>query len=724
MVKQFLILSVFVLLLLPDVVLADSIRGTLDFSYSSLTSKSTDATGTTTKTDTTTYNPRFTLNIDKTIYPNLKLTAGGVAEKIISDLEVNDQDTKTTLTRIRPFVDLKLDTPFYTAGVGYNRREEKTKTLGTPSITNVNEQYNGILGWRPTSFPSMEFRYTRTNTFDDERSIQDVKQDFYSLMSKYEYKGFRVDYQGTFTKTSDKIVNTETEDLLNSARLSYANTFFNRVSLSTTYNYTHQEVKTIATGTGGFVSLQVFPLAGLSEIDDTPNDGALLPNPALVDGNLTASSGINIGVPPLGGDSRARNIGLDLGVTTEVNQLLIWVDRELPAGISNSFSWQVFTSPDNLNWTLVAAIPSAPFGQFQNRFEIDFAGVTTRFIKIVLDPLTQSEAATVPTFANPDVINITELQAFARTPAAEAQGKVKRTSHIYNLDTKTRILDYPTVFYDMTYFLNKVEPSGQKDTTLSNGLSGIHRFSRVFSTTAKVAREDGRERDEKRIAYVYNAALNADFFRTLRSSLIASGRDEEIGGRPSRNQSILVNTTAELYKGIDVNVNGGLTFAKQETGERQRGTIINFISTIAPRRDLTLNLSYSDTNTHRSGGGLQSSTDRTQRGEITATYNPFRTLNIFAGIEVIKQTGEDTRTTKNYGLNWVPFPDGALQFSFIFNEELRSEDNGLNRIIAPSLRWNITKRSFVDLTYQVIKSESNTQKTDSKIISSNVKIFF
>jgi hypothetical protein len=713
------------LILLPGVVLADSVRGTLDLNYSTLTSKTTDATGFTTKTDTTSYNPRFTLNIDKTIYPNLRLIAGGIAEKIVTDSETNDQDTKTTLARIRPFIDLRLNTPFYTAGVGYSRREETVKTSGVPSITDVNEEYNAILGWRPVGFPSWELRYRRANTFDEDRSFQDINQDFVSLISKHVYKAFTIDYLGTYTKTRDNIVDLETENLLNSAKLGYASTFFNnRVSLYTTYNYTHQKVNTVTAGSG-LVSLQIFPLQGLFTIDDTPSDGPPLgPAPALTDGNLTASTGINIGVPPPGGDDRPRNIGLDFGITTDVNQLLVWVDRELPVTISNSFSWQVFTSPDNLNWTLIATIPSAPFGQFENRFEVNFPNATARFVKVVVSPLTQAEAALVPTFANPNAINVTELQAFVRTPAADVQGSAKRTSQIYNLDTKTRILDFPTLFYDLSYFLNKVDPSGQKRTTLSNGFSGIHRFSRIFSTTAKVAREDGQEQDEKRVAYVFNAAVNADFLRALRSSLVVSGRDEEVDGRPSNNYSVILNNTAELYKGIDVNLNGGMTFSKEETGGRQQGTLFNFISTITPRRDLTLNLNYSDTITRRSGGGRESSTGHTQRGEVTVSYNPFRTLNLLGRIEIIAQTGEDTRITKNYGLNWVPFPDGALQFNFVYDEEIRSEDNSLNRIIAPTLRWNITKRSYVDLTYQIIKSETDTQKADSKVISSNLKIFF
>jgi len=68
---------------------------------------------------------------------------------------------------------------------------------------------------------------------------------------------------------------------------------------------------------------------------ETQHTVTLNPNPGLIDGNLTASAGINIGLPPVSGNTQPRHMGLDLLNVTEVNNLLIWVDRELPANIAN-----------------------------------------------------------------------------------------------------------------------------------------------------------------------------------------------------------------------------------------------------------------------------------------------------------------------------------------------------------------------------------------------------
>ena len=84
--------------------------------------------------------------------------------------------------------------------------------------------------------------------------------------------------------------------------------FFNRrVSVSASYNIDYEQIKTSTsapgTGGGGTVVSSFSSLAGLSLNDNTISPLTLPANPALIDGNLTASAGINIGLPPLGGDA-------------------------------------------------------------------------------------------------------------------------------------------------------------------------------------------------------------------------------------------------------------------------------------------------------------------------------------------------------------------------------------------------------------------------------------
>ncbi len=734
-VKLIILCSMLVLLLLPAWASAQGIlQGISGFSeteFTSFSSTSKDATGTTTKTSTNTFKERINLDINTTIFPNLKLSAGGIFEKDISWNKTNGMNTTSTTTQLRPYFDLIFSNFIYTAGVGYNRREETDKTSGSPGVTTVNEDYHAILGWRPVGFPSVDFLFRRTNTFDEKRVTENTTTDFFTLGSVFTYKGLDIRYQGNYTDTQDKLNHFETKDMLQTGRITYTNSFFNnRVSLNSSYNITYDQTKTSSTGgiVGGTISSQIFPFAALFLITDMPTTGALVPNPALIDGNLTVSSGINIGLPGLGGETRPRNIGLDFLNSTDVNELFVWVDRDLSSApaIANSFSWDVYTSSDNLNWTFqfTVSFPSVTFGPFQNRFDINFPNVvTTRFIKVVVKPLSNL----IPGASSFPNIFITELQAFLKKPASQVvtgpSARKTTISHLLNTDARARILDIPMLYYELSFLFDRTDPSGQQTYTLSNGLSVNHRFSDIFSGNARVAIENGTQENESRIAYVYNASIVATPLRVLRDTLLYSGRSERIGGKPNDNNSIFLNNTATLYKGIDVNLNGGVSFATNENGQNLTSTIINFGSTITPHRILTLNLNYFDTTTNQSGGGLPSSSDSTRRGDLSVSFRPFETLYIFTSWEILAQKGQKIQTAQNYGINWSPFPDGTLQFIFAYNESVNSVDNSKSRILIPSLRWNITNRILLDLSYQKIHNSSKAGSTDSDGFSANLKIF-
>ncbi len=723
--KFFLVFTLFFSFeLLPHVVMADGINGYLELSFSRFDSK-TDASEDVTRTKSDTFKQLYNLTLKQTIYPNLRLTANGIFEKSITRSTIDNLDTESSTTKIRPFIDLSLRTPLYTAGIGYSRNERKDTSPGSPDITLVNEDYNAILGWRPENFPSIDMRLEKTNTFDKKRLTQDTTVNFVTLTLRYApMKDLDLRYQPAYRDTKDKLNAVETKNLIHNGRVTYSSSFFNkRVSLFTSYNISHSDTKTITTSSTSSVSFQVFPFSGLSAIDDNPVTNTLALNSALIDGDLTASANINIGLvlPPAGGNTSPRNIGLDFFNPTEVNTLFVWVDRELPGQIAASFLWDIYTSSDNQNWTLLTTVFPAPFGPFQNRFEINFSNVTSRYIKVVTTPLKLAATIGVPgDFSN---IFVTEAQAFLKKPAKEAQneGTFKTTTHIYDADIKTRILDTPSLFYEFSYFLTKTEPSSLKRTTLSNGLSVNHRFSEVFSGNARVTREDIVAEEDNGVNYLYNASITAVFLKTLSQTLTYSGGTEKISEKSSDKTSIFLNTIAELYKGINININEGLSFQTQETGEKVKSTVVIFGSTIIPHPKLSLNINYSRTNTQRSGG-IQEFSTVTSRGDLGVSYRPFATVYLVILVSRITKEGK-TQTTQDYTVAWSPFRDGALQFNFAFNESLTS-DEGKSRLIGPSLRWNISRRMYLDIFYQIFKTDSASQTTDTKTSGVTFKMVF
>ena len=168
------------------------------------------------------------------------------------------------------------------------------------------------------------------------------------------------------------------------------------------------------TGTSRLVFFQVFPFTGLSDNSDTPTLEALSMNQALIDGNLVAGSGIDIGQSAsFGGVPILRNLGLDFVNITSVNLLYVYIDRQVPSSVTssvNTFKWDIYTSSDNLNWTLYQSQLLGVFDPFSNRFEIQFPTISTRYIKAAVLPLSVTVIA--PPGTDVSNISITELQAY------------------------------------------------------------------------------------------------------------------------------------------------------------------------------------------------------------------------------------------------------------------------------------------------------------------------
>ena len=699
--------------------LADSLNGLLDVGYAKSDLKTRDSSGATTQTRLSTFSQQYRLTLNKSFFPNLNLTGGGIFEKVISDSDTGGQETTSTDTKIKPFFDLRLATPLYNAGVGYSRTEDERKASGSPSTTNVNERYYAILGWKPEGFPDWYARLENSDTFDKARVSNDLSTKQALLTVHYAYKGLDLRYQPSVKDQIDRIADIEQKNLTHNVRASYAGSFFQgRTFLSANYEMTRTETEIIASGAGE-VSFPLFPLSGLSALDDTPAEGVLDPNPALIDGNLTASAGMNIGLPPLGGDIRPRNMGLDFLIPTETNTLFVWVDRELPPEISGAFSWEVYASPDNRVWTLVTTVISASFGPFQNRFEIRLPSVTSRYVKVVTRPLT-SIVTRAPEF--PDIF-VTELQAFINRPAAEVRGKTTRTAQNGTVDFRTRLLDRPSLYYDFSFNTVNSSPPSRTQNSMINGLSVSHGFSRIFSASGRVTREDNHTPDQNEVVYAYTASLQAVPLKTLRHVLMFSGRNEQRDEGSRDVYSMTLQNSVQLYRGVDVFINGGVTRENSAGGEKQETETLLFGATFVPNRTMTVTLNFNGTWTDRTGGGRPDENTVDRREDASISYRPFDTLYILASVSRIERPGIND-TVQNYGFNWSPFPSGALRFNFAFNQDLSTRDNSKVRSILPSLRWNVTNRISLDLSYEVAKAEASTGGTDNKTVSSRLRMIY
>jgi hypothetical protein len=145
---------------------------------------------------------------------------------------------------------------------------------------------------------------------------------------------------------------------------------------------------------------------------------------------------------------------------------------------------------------------------------------------------------------------------------------------------------------------------------------------------------------------------------------------------------------------------------------------------------LNITLSSSGQKSVLSGGGLPDSTSSTRSNEVGVSYYPFPALYLFAAWSETKTVGSGTSQgaagdrRANYGLNWNPFPGGDLVFNFSYFESQRNVFNEIDKTWTPSLRWNITRRSYALVTYTDTRSTSDIQRSTTKVSSASFNTNF
>jgi hypothetical protein len=682
--------------------------GYIDLTYSKDDQKTETAPDGSSETKSRILRHQYSLYLDKSFYQNLRFYASGLFDQTIIKSTTDAEDTTTRVTLMKPYLDLAWSSFPFAADISYNRNQTDTSLTGLEKITNISESYQGRLGWRPSDLPPLDLYFNHTNVYDKKRAFRDSVTDQISWTSAYEvFRGLQMRLQGSYVDSTDRLNNIEVKSLSNDLKTDYSNRFFNdRVSFNATYEVSQRNIDITARGKGE-VAIPLFPFQGLSSVTNNPTSGALDPNPFLIDGNVTVGAGINIGLPPPGGDTRPRNIGLDFFAATELNTLFVWIDRDqLPDGIANSYSWAVYTSSDNLNWTLKTQLAAAPFKNLESHFEITFPNVTTRYIKVVVSPLTPAAAGSAPTFPDPDKIFITEIQAFTKQAAPEQSRSSSGTTHRVDSTVHVLVLERPALYYDLSYFLMRTGGTGSVTLwNLSNALSVSQRLSSVFTGNARIERLDSKTATAKSVTYQYYAALDAVPVKNLTQNLAYSGTTQQMPEGTTTTHALNLANTAQLYTGISAFLNMGVAFQSQFDGTDNKSSVLTFGTTLVPNKKLSITFGYSLTDSRVSGGGKPDQSTRDSSTDLAVSYSPFPTLYLFGSWSWLK-TNVRSDLLQNYNLNWNPFRGGALQFNFAYTESLRQSDKAKARTITPYLRLGLSRASYLSLYYSIISNDS------------------
>ncbi|MFZ3208228.1 MAG: hypothetical protein WA140_05285 [Geobacteraceae bacterium] len=745
----FPVLAGLIIFIQPQAATADSIHGFLEYGYNNSIIKIKDVSGVASNIRSDGFRQRYNLAMDRLIYPSLMLTGGGLFEDNMQNGTNDGVDSKSETTRLSPYMDLSLNNPFLSSGVGYRRREDTAKSNGVSSPKQIQDIYTASLGWHPSDIPSMDVYYIKRYLYDETRTSRNIETDSYTWSADYRrFKGLDLNYSGSYNQLKDLLVNSETQNLTNSGRIAYSGSLMDkRVSYQTSYNIGVQESTVTSKGTA---TATIFTSQVAQQLSLVTNPVA---PPTVTSGRLTAFQPLNLVIPQ--GQlppavATQNNFGLSYADPTDVGTLFLAVTSTTSGGanpgvasldaLSGQFVWDIYTSDDGgLTWQIPPAItgqlrvkvdhnPAMP-GSEQVGFVFTFPGVKTRFIKVVGTPV-KLLPQQFPADINPDSILAATLQSFSALQAAP--GKSAKSSSIggnFNMNVRALIRDNPNISYDMGFVFTHSKSDQTAMTTsylVNNGLSIAQRFNDIWSGNGRLTEEFSLDSEGKiRNAISYNAGIAATPIHTLNHSLVYSGRTEFADGQTSINNSIYLNNSAQLYRGLSVLLGAGYSTASPGTGQDTDSVMLTVGADIVPNRNLTLSLSYQDQASKQSGGGKPDTSTFTRTATATASYRPFEAIYLTGGYILSMQNDRADETLQNYGVSWSPFRGGDLQFSFYYNESLSSTGNQKVKNLSPSLRWKIRPGATLDVSYSMQQTKSELSgSTDVRAVNAQLRIAF
>jgi hypothetical protein len=699
---------------MPIAALGDGYSLRVSPSFQITTTKATDATGQTQESENWSFGRQYQLTIDKTLYGTVRLSTGGSLRDVHTELTAGPTRFESDQRAWNGNVDLLWGTEILSGGFGYARTDTSASSgdvLTQTARSGVEtERWTAFSRWQPIDLPSLHLSLERANqraAGRDSDSLLGAVGAAYKPVSPLDLR-----YDLSYGNLQDNRSLVETSTVGQTARATYSDTLFERTSVYLAYNFTTSSLTTRVGGPGGTVTVQRSPVAGYSLVapfGTQPESNALVVNPAVIDGSVGASVGIDIGFArTAAGDTNLREVGVQFAdVTQPVNMLYVWVDRELPPGVSGDYAWSVFRSDDNLVWIPVSIVRAVVFGAFENRFEIAIADTSARYVKVVTRPLRQGVTVD-PVFSS---IFVTEMQALLVRPASAVEGKTTSTQDALSGNASTRILSIPSLRHDVTFSLAR--PSADRiDWTLQNGLSLSHALNPKVGISSRIARSDAKSGDVHVGQLQYAAGVTATPLPTLSSGASFSGSLTQDPAGTSVANGVSGYARAQLYTGIDVDGNAGFSIATSAADRTTRSTVASASLSLVPHRLLALSASAATSRAQASGGGDADATTTSTRFDAGVSSSPTSALFASAGVSRVLGTGQRPNTLASFTVSWSPLRGGDLKLSLSHNQGIDTAAAAVSRNTQASVRWRVF--SYLHATMGYASSSFDTLQSEAE----------
>lgn len=720
------VLVVLATALAPPVRAADlSLQLQPGYSASTLTTKS--ETGEEHRIENNSWLQRYRLTLEMPLYPQVVFSGGGLLDWNKGTGKLDGVESFNDSKRWIGFGHLRIGSPLLFGGLDYDRRDETGESSVGGARTHaprlVSDSYGASLGWHPPDLPSVDLQLHRLDSYDWTRERVDRTTENALLATRYKpVDPVDLGLAVRGEQSEDHITQVRTRSVTESVIATYSDSYLGgRAAAYASYSGSAR-VQTVTLGGGaGTVPTLQLPAAGLSIVEVFPaiaTQVTLNPNAALIDGNTSASAGLNLGFSAstsAGGQRQYRDIGAQFAnVITPVNMVYVWVDRQVPADVAATFTWEAYRSDDNVTWTRVDTGP-VQFGLVDNRFEIPIQRTEARYLKVVTRPM----AATLTSDPQLSEIFVTEAQFLQLVAAAEARGRTSAVSGSVNSSGRLVLLPSIGLTYDVSSVLTHSD-SARVTWAINNGLSASKSLTHDVRVSGRVDRSDLDSGRGHEASNRWAGSLIAQPLPTVSGSATYSGQySQNVSGNALVNNLALTGQ-ADLYEGIAVSAGGSAGVGYNETGQTVRSTAGTASLSLIPNRNMSVSGGASYVASTQTGGGLPEVSDRRAALDVGATVRPFPALALTGGASRFFARNVPPQTLWNFGATFSPLPGGALSLRYTYQESYDSSVETRSRLHGPALRWNIRPGWFFDSSYSFQDTHSLVEETSGRSFNANL----
>ena len=562
----------------------------------------------------------------------------------------------------RPGIDLNYQRKRFSSRLAY--REQHIRG-SSPADRLDATSFLASAGWDPQRGPRSLVQYRDDSNFSDVAVFgRDVTNRTWDLDVGRDYKDWSAWYGYTLADIANAVSGLNLEQEQHELRGSYQfKTLQDRMTV-----FASGQVRRVnndsRTPSGTLLDQPVPARNGLFAVDTTPETWRLDPAPQLIDGDIETpvSPAIDIG-----GANTFRNIGVDLGFTRPVSQLEVTVDRLSGPGLA----WDVYSSPDNLNWERVPGATSLWDSSFL-RYSIRFPETDAQFFKAVNVGINPEGAALV-----------TEIRALR-----EVESIGQTSSESTRLRTDLSLLFQPNDRVDARVALGYRDEDDVVPGVTIQGLRDLY-----YSSTIQVTltpdwdlnmyygfsnREENREPVVERGDRNAGASLSWKPLPTVDGQLNINRREEtERGARLQVNDTVRMRLATELYPELFVTTELLATDSSYDlAGFTQSSWTWRESLLSRPTRHWTLSGSYSYTEFDSTG---TVSLDKRTSLSLQSTWIPVPTINLGATFSQGKDDNQEN-TDERFFLAWSPGSKLSCSVNYNVNEAI-----GLRQLTSTSL---------------------------------------